>query len=235
MCYYLIVESSFYCIGPYYKGLKGDDDMAAMDQEKLSRMCTAINGAAEDYVNQVKTSASELASAFNENWVSNSSKALVAEIVECLNSLASAITTTFATKNDNIVNAVRSFNQVENESILYSGFRFGKPDTSMNINNTLPNNKVGVADGADLNSINTPMNTMVQRVNGILDNIVSTVRSADALDIEEQTALTNAVQKIKNHFDTEMTELEQSLKDRMSNEIMERDALQSKNVSELQG
>jgi hypothetical protein len=205
-----------------------------MDQGKLSSMCASINGAAEDYVGQVKASASELASAFNENWVSNSSKALVSEIRECLNSLANAITSVFSEKNNDISNAVRLFNSVENENISYSGFNFGKPDTTMNINNTLPNNKVGVADGADLNTINVPMNNMVNRINSILDGIASRVKSADALDIEEQSALTDSINKIKNHFDTEMKELEQSLKDRMSNEIMERDKLQSVNVSNLQ-
>ena len=208
--------------------------MAAMDQSKLSNMCTQINGSAEDYMQQVKSSATELADQFNQYWVSRSSKDLVREIVECLNSLATAVTSTFREKNDGIVTAVKNFNQVEKEHIIYPGFRFGRPDTNMNINNTLPNGKVGVADGANLESINGPMKTMVERINSILDSVVSTVRSADALDIEEQESLTQGVQKIKNHFDTEMAQLQESLESRMSGEIAERDSLNQTNKSILE-
>ena len=207
--------------------------MAAMDQTKLTNMCNSLNNSANDYVAQVKNSAVELANKFNENWVSNNSRKLASEITECLNSLADAVTNTFSDKNRNIADAVARFNAVEDESISYAGFTFGKPDTTISVGATLPNGKVGVADGADLSSINVPMKTMVEKVNAVMDDIVSKVNSADALDMAEQEALTYSVQRIKAHFDTEMNELAQSLESRMSGEIMERDNKTLQSVDEL--
>lgn len=208
--------------------------MAAMDQAKLDAMCGSINSAAENYVSQVTNSVINLGDVFNENWISNSSKSLAAEITDCLNSLAEKITGTFSAKNDSISAAVSNFNIIENESISYSGFSFGKPNTEMNLNVTLPNGKVGVADNADISTVNNPMHTLVTSVNSILDEIVNKVQNADAFDADEQASLTTGVTNIKNKFNEEMTELEESLKTRMSGEISERDKLNSANKGHLE-
>ena len=208
--------------------------MAAMDQEKLGRMCSSINNAANDYVNQVTSSVRELTEVFNNNWVSNSSKELATEISEALNELAERVTATFSDKNEAIKVSVNNFNSVENESISYPGFAFGKPATALNLGATLPNGKVGVADGADLNTINAPMNKMVNNVNATLTNIANTVKGADAFDMDEQSALANAISNIKSKFEATMGELENSLNSRMSNEISLRDQLDSTNISNLE-
>ena len=209
--------------------------MAAMDQGKLSRMCSSINNTASDYVTQVGNSVTELTNAFNENWISNSSKDLANEITECLNTLATSITDTFSSKNESIKVSVNNFNSVEAENISYPGFAFGKPNTTLNLAAALPNGKVGVADGADIGTINDPMKRMVERITSLLDNIVNTVRGADAFDVEEQTALTTAVSNIKAKFEAGMQELENSLATRMSNEISVRDQLNATNKSNLEG
>ena len=48
--------------------------MAAMDQAKLSSMCSNVNSAAGQYVSGVNSDVEKLTDAFNQAWVSQSSK-----------------------------------------------------------------------------------------------------------------------------------------------------------------
>lgn len=207
--------------------------MAAMDQSKLDRMCSAINASAQAYVSEVSADVRDLTSTFNDNWVSNSARQLAQEITDALNALADAIMTTFSNKNEDIKVSVNNFNEVEGEGISYSGFEFGKPGTEIVLNNTLPNGKLGVADGADLNTINTPMGSLVNNVNNNLDAIKNAVNGADAFDMAEAQALTDSVTRIKDDFNAKMEELENSLSTRMSGEIGLRENLDSTNQSNL--
>ena len=207
--------------------------MAAMDQGKLSQMCSSINSTASDYVSQVNNSVTELTNVFNENWVSNSSRELATEITNCLNTLADAITQTFSEKNEAIKMSVNNFNGVEGENISYAGFTFGKPNTQLTLNNALPNGKVGVMDGVDINTIGEPMKRMVERVVSLLDSIASTVKTADAFDMEEQSSLASAITNIKVKFENSMQELQNSLNTRLGNEMSLREQLDSTNQSNL--
>lgn len=207
--------------------------MAAMDQGKLSQMCSTINNTASDYVSQVNNSVSELTNVFNENWVSNSSRELATEITNCLNTLADSIANTFSEKNEAIKMSVNNFNGVEGENISYSGFTFGRPNTQLTLNNALPNGKVGVMDGIDLNTIGEPMKRMVEKVTSLLDNIANAVKTADAFDMEEQSSLASAISNIKVRFENQMQELQNSLTTRLGNEMSLREQLDSTNQSNL--
>lgn len=207
--------------------------MAAMDQGKLNNMCKQINDEASTYVSNVNSQVTSMVDTFNQNWVSNSAQTLANEISECLSSLADSITRTFSDKNEAIRMSVQNFNQTEDESISYSGFSFGKPNVSLQLNSTLPNGKKGVADGADLDTINTPMKMLIDKVSTSLDQIRTTVSSADAFDNAEQQALTNSINNIKNTFVENMSELKNSLQTRMSSEISTRDSLDKTNIENL--
>lgn len=207
--------------------------MAAIEQGKLNSLCSSINGTAEKYVSDMNNEANKMKEAFNEAWVSQSSKALALEISNCLKELATRIQSTFRDKDETLRVSVNNFNAVETEDINYPGFSFGMPNTDIVLNDTLPNGKVGVADGADLTSIEVPMNNLTSAVEGDLDSIVNTVRSADAFDNNEQEALTASITNIKNKFDSVMQELKGSLNTRMSGEISQRDSLNQANISNL--
>lgn len=204
--------------------------MAAMDQAKLNNMCSRINNSAQSYVSNVNASVKELESKFNELWVSNSSKELAGEITECVSSLADEIIRVFSQKNESISLAVRNFNSQEQESISYSGFSFGKPNSTISVNATLPNGKVGVADGADLDSINVPMTTMINKIDSNLDEIKNAVSSSDAFDSNEQEGLNTSINRIKTNFNNSMNELKNSLANRMSGEISSRQELDRANA-----
>lgn len=208
--------------------------MAAMDQGKLDSMCNSINNGASSYVTTLTTQNKNMVDAFNANWVSNSSRKLANEIRECLISLENAITQTFADKNDAIKMSVDNFNTIEEEHISYSGFSFDKPALNFELAAALPNGKVGVADGANLKDIETPMTNLVNEVVEILNEIKAKVSSADAFDNAEQEALTSSIDRIKNTFETNMNELSQSLVDRMSKEISARDELDATNIQNLE-
>ena len=207
--------------------------MAAMDQAKLNNMSSKINSEASNYVSEMQNDTKDLLSAFNTNWVSKSAQTLATEIKECLDSLADAITKTFDAKNESIKMSVKNFNAVENENINYNEFEFGKPSISLDLNDALPNGKVGVADKADLNDIKTPVETLATNVAATLDNIITTVNSIDAFSDDEQQGLVTSVTNIKNKFESEMDELKNSLNTRMSGEISARDELNRVNVQNL--
>ena len=207
--------------------------MAAMDQGKLNSMCSKINSAATQYVSNVSSEVNNMVTSFNTNWVSEASKKLATEIGECLESLATAIKSTFDAKNTDISTAVSNFNAVEEESISYPGFNFGKPSTTLSLNANLPNGKKGVAEGADLSSIETPMTSLISKVDGALDNVNSAVKSSDAFNSAEVNALSSSITKIKSTFDTSMAELKSSLSTRMSGEISTRQSLDKNIVSTL--
>lgn len=207
--------------------------MAAMDQQKLNTMCTQINNSADKYVNCVSSEVKNLLDAFNNNWVSKSSQMLASEIQECLTSLATAVTNTFSGKNTDIKNSVSNFNMIENENIVYSGFSFGKPSTSLTLNATLPNGKVGVADGAELKAINDPMTSLITSVTDVLGDVKKAVVNSDAFSDAEQNALATAVENIKAAFVNNMNELKESLATRMSGEIDARAQLDRANISNL--
>lgn len=208
--------------------------MAAMDQAKLNNMCAKINSSAQSYVSNVNASVKELEGKFNELWVSNSSKELASEISNCISELGDSVVKVFSSKNEGIKSAVQNFNSIEEENIRYSGFSFGKPNATISLNNTLPNGKVGVADGADLDSINVPMTTMVNKVDSNLDEIKSAVSSSDAFDSNEQEGLNSSIERIKNNFNNAINELKNSLSTRMSGEIEARNNLDKTN-SEILG
>lgn len=207
--------------------------MAAIEQGKLNSLCSSINSSAEKYVSDVNSETNKMKEAFNEAWVSDSARALAKEISDCVKELATRIQTTFKNKDDAIRMSVNNFNAIESEDINYPGFSFGMPNTEIILNQTLPNGKVGVADGADLTSIEVPMNNLTSAVEGDLDSIVNTVKSADAFDNNEQEALTSSVTTIKNRFVEVMEELKSSLNTRMSGEISQRDSLNEANISNL--
>lgn len=207
--------------------------MAAINRENVGALCKSINNIAEKYVSDVNNETKNMTEAFNGAWVSDSSKKLAAEISECLNELATRIQSTFREKDEDMRISVDNFNNVELEDINYSGFSFGMPNTKIVLNDTLPNGKVGVADGADLTSIEVPMNNLTSVVEGDLDSIVNTVRSADAFDNNEQEALTASITNIKNRYSEVMQELKGSLNTRMSGEISQRDSLNQANISNL--
>ena len=203
--------------------------MAAMDQGKLNVMCTKINNSAEEYVTQVGSLVNELRDAFNNNWVSTSSRELVLEISECLDSLSDEIIRIFGTKNDEIAKAVANFNMVEQENISYPGFSFSKPAVAIELNATLPSGMVGVAEGADLDSINGPMTNFVTNVNNIIGSIGTAIQNAEAFSGEEQQALAASINNIKTSFNSEMNELANSLRTRMTEEIDARSNLENAN------
>ena len=127
----------------------------------------------------------------------------------------------------------QDFNNTETETIGYSGFSFGIPTTSLNINATLPNGKVGVADGADLSTFTYQMNKIIGQVNNTLDALSIIVENSDAFDAGEQSSLTSSVSTIKSNFNSSMEELDASMATRMSNEISAREELDSTNQSNL--
>ncbi|MBQ6495186.1 MAG: hypothetical protein IJI49_04210 [Bacilli bacterium] len=208
--------------------------MAAMDQSKLTSMCTSLKEAASDYEEQIVLDAKQIVEEFNENWVSNSARSLANEIGEKIKLLETDIASKFNEKSAEIRRAVANFNLVEGESINYPGFNFGIPSISMELAATLNGGKLGVKEGADISSIETPMQTLIDNVKKTLENILTTVKSCDAFDSDEVTSLTNSVNKIKSDFETDMETLKSSLTTRMSREISERETLEKANKEILQ-
>ena len=204
--------------------------MAAMDSSKLATMCSAINGKAGEYDSTVTAGSKSLVESFNSNWVSNASKTLAGEIKEVVDKLADSIFNTFSSMNDAISTSVTNFNNVEDESINYPGFSFSKPNFDATLANTLPNGKVGVADGADVNTVANPINNMTQSINSVLGEIVSTVKSADAFDGAEQEVLTSAVSNAQSKFNEAMGELTSSLSTRLEGEQSTRQELNTTNI-----
>lgn len=207
--------------------------MAAINRENVDALCKSINSIAEKYVSDMNDQAQRMKDAFNEAWVSPSAEQLATEISNCLKEVATKICEKFREKDESMRISVLNFNNIEQSDINYPGFTFGMPNTDIIINKTLPNGKIGVADGADLTSIEVPMNNLTSAIEADLDSIVNTVRSADAFDNNEQEALTTSVTTIKNNFSQVMHELDGSLSTRMSGEISQRDALNQANISNL--
>lgn len=207
--------------------------MAAIEPEKLNSLCNSINDIAQKYVSDINAETNKMKEAFNEAWVSPSAEMLATEISNCLRELATKIQEKFQEKDETLRISVDNFNNIEGTRFGYPGFSFGMPNTDVIINKTLPNGKTGVADGADLTSIEVPMNNLTSAVEADLDSIVNTVRGADAFDNNEQDALTSSVTNIKNKFSQVMQELKSSLSTRMSGEISQRDALNQANISNL--
>lgn len=207
--------------------------MAAINQENVDLLCKSLNDIGVQYVTDMNDQTQRMKEAFNEAWVSPSAEQLAAEISNCLKEVATKIQEKFNEKDHDMRLSVKNFNNVENSNIIYPGFSFGMPNTEIVLNKTLPNGKIGVADGADLTSIEVPMNNLNSAVETDLNSIVNTVRSADAFDINEQEALTASVTNIKNRFTEVMQELNGSLNTRMSGEISQRDALNQANISNL--
>lgn len=207
--------------------------MAAIEQGKLNSLCSSISSTAEKYVSDVTNEVNRMKEAFNEAWVSVSAQTLATEISGCLQELVHSVETTFKSKDDAIRMSVNNFNATEQEDINYPGFAFGIPNTEITLNQTLPNGKVGVADGADLTSIEVPMNNLIGAIEGDLDTILNTVKNADAFDVNEQEALSSSITNIKNKFSEAMEELKSSLSNRMSGEISARDSLDQANISNL--
>ena len=110
--------------------------MAAMEPNKLNRMCSLINNQATEYVSNVTSQVNRMVEIFNQNWVSKASQGLANEISECLSSLADSVKRTFDDKNEAIRLSVQYFNQTEEEDIRYPGFSFGKPTISLQLNST---------------------------------------------------------------------------------------------------
>lgn len=207
--------------------------MAAMDQGKLNTMVSEINSCADEYERVLIAQSKQMLDAFNNNWVSNSSRKLATEIKSCLDSLATCISTVFNNKNEDIRTSVLNFNSIESENITYTGFSFGIPSVNLELNQTLPNGKVGVSDNADLKAINVPMENLVVGVTNVLDTIVNKVKAADALDAEEQEALTQRILNIKSDFNKEMEDRKSELTTRMQGEISAREELRNVNLGNL--
>ncbi len=207
--------------------------MAAISQENLNALCSSINGSAEKYVSDVNTETNKMREAFNEAWVSVSAQELATEIENCIKEVSIKIQDIFRAKDEGMRTSVTNTNNVEGESFNYPGFSFGMPNINLKLNDTLPNGKKGVADGADLTSIEIPMKNLNSAIEADLDSIVNAVRNADAFDNNEQEALTASVTNIKNKLNSVMQELESSLNTRMSGEISQRDALNQANISNL--
>ena len=74
---------------------------------------------------------------------------------------------------------------------------------------------------------------MTESINGVLTEIVNTVKSADAFDTDEQSALTDAVNNAKNTFNGAMGELTSSLSTRLEGEQSTRQELNTTNISNL--
>lgn len=207
--------------------------MAAINQTNLNSMASAINNCASNYELTMTTEAKNMLDAFNNNWISPSAQELATEIQTCLESVENAIVNIFSTKSEEITNVVKNFNMVENESIAFSGFSFGKPTIDMTLNATLPNGKVGMNDEADLSTINNPMEKLTTSVVGILNEIANKVQTADALDNDEQAALTQRLNSIKSDFEMKMNELKDSLSSRIQQEIDIRNHMKKVNLDNL--
>jgi len=207
--------------------------MAAMNQDNLNSMVKLINVEASNYVVGVESAVRDFLKTFNETWVSNAAQELATQIHETLDLLANNITTTFANKNDGIKTSVINYNMREKENLSYSGFSFSKPNTDLTLGAALPNGKRGVADNADLNSLNGPMNTLVAKVTDVLDKIIVDVQNADAFDKAEETALVDSVKRIQTGFVTSMEEIKIALSQRMGKEIADNEALDAANISNL--
>ena len=111
--------------------------MAAMDETKLRQMCASINVKSGEYVRAVINGSKTLVSTFNENWVSNAAQSLAVEIKEVVDKLSDSIVATFTNMNDAISTSVTNFNNVEEESINYTGFTFTKPDFNAEVRSVL--------------------------------------------------------------------------------------------------
>lgn len=205
--------------------------MAAMDQTKLDNMCNSISSLAGEYQESMIAEKDKVQENFNTYWVSKASKELAKEISDCLTDLVTKIDERFSAKNEDIRAAVNNFNLVEQEDINYKGFSMGTPNVEMSLNNALPNGKVGVAENAEIADIK--LSDLETAVCGILDNIKSTVQSADAFDNAEQEALSQGVESLKKLFTDAMIELTKSLETRMNGEIALREKLATANIGGL--
>ena len=185
-------------------------------------MCTDVPGALKD-----------LETLFNAKWASNSSREFAEEVLNCAISLVDSVSNVFTSLGDTISKNVSNFNTVEKEELVFDGFKAQKPTLSITINETLPNGKKGVLDGADLNTLVGPIDKLYTNATADLDEIVKYVCNSDAFDIDEQTALSNTITGIKTKFVQAISELKTSMKTRVSNEIATRSTLDTTNVQNL--
>ena len=207
--------------------------MAAMDQQKLNTMCTQINNSFERYANCISTEATNLVEVFNTNWVSNASKQLFNGIQEVLNHNSNTLSSLFAKVNEGIDYSVYNFNITENENIVYSGISFKASVLSATLNDTLPNGKLGVADGADLNIIKEPIDKLVGETVEELDNIKKTVINCDAFSDAEQEALISGVEKQKSIFINDMNAVKDAVSKCMAQEVSDHADLDRANIGNL--
>lgn len=199
--------------------------MAAINQDNLSSMVSSVKSALTTYETSLNSAVGKLLAAFNESWVSDEAQSLATEVAGCVTSLVTNIATTMDSKDAAIKAAVNGFNLDEGTNITYSGFSPAPtPSVNLTLNDKLPNGKVGVADNADLTTIETPMDTLVTDVNSVLSTLESTVSQADAFDDVSATALSDSFTSIKNTFKNGMDGLKESFRTRMSGEISKRDA-----------
>lgn len=208
--------------------------MAKMEQSKLTQLCNSINNASDSYVRNVGSAVRELADTFNNNWCSSAAKKLGEEISEKLSEVATSVTNVFNGLNDALKTNVENFKTTEEEyNINYPGFSFGTPNTKLELHEKLPDGYVGVAEGADLQTINGAMKKITVQINSSLEQVYSAAQNSQALDTSEMNALRQSINKIKNSFSEGMRELEASLNTRMSGEIASRDELDRVNVENL--
>lgn len=202
-----------------------------MDEQKLRQMSSVIDAKANEYVTVVTNSMKDLVESFNAVWVSNSAQKLAYEIGDVVNRLSDSIVKTFTAMNDAIAVNVRNNAMVEEENFTYTGFTFTKPVISAELAKTLAGGKVGLLEGTDVTALANPINKMIVQINGVLEDIVTAVKEADAFGVKEQEALVRAVEFAKSKFNEAMNELKTSLNERLVGEQTVREELSSTNAS----
>ena len=207
--------------------------MAKMDSVKLGQLCTSINNASDAYVRNVGSAVRELADTFNNNWCSPAATKLGEEISEKLHDLTNSVTQVFHDKNEAVRISVDNFNNQEEASIVFPGFSFATPATTLELHEKLPDGYIGVAEGADLNTISTAMDKVTTQVTTALQSVCDAAARSEAFDSGEMGALRGSVNNIKSKFEQAMAELKSSLATRMSGEIAARAELDRVNIENL--
>lgn len=207
--------------------------MAAISRENLTYMTSRINNNSGECKTIIEAGAKNMLDTFNNNWITPSAQELATEIQTSLQDLNEAMLNFFSVLEGKINSVIKLHNQVENDNINYQNIEFQKTIINLTLNSTLPNGKVGVMENVDLSTINKPLDNLKNNLIDELHQLVNTINSIDVFNSHEQNQLEQGINSLINKLNSEMIDLENSLKTRLQQEISLRAQMKKINESNL--
>ncbi len=189
-----------------------------MNQEKLSRMCYLMNNAFSRYSNDLTIGVNLLTDWFNQNWISNSSFRLAADIYDNLLILNKEINSISKRYNLKMRKQVNDYNLSENQNLYYGGFSFEFPNINglNNLNLYLPDGKRGMRG----NDVKYPLNYISSFVSDGVKVIKNAIMASSALRYDDRIGMQNDIMNAERRFLNFVSDMSVILSRKISDEVL---------------